>query len=182
MARIWQVYEGREPTRRGSLLADIPVSDAVSAFDLRASDFTSDLSESPRFGDITPDLWYGGFRHIVVELRPSEARQIKWRPGYYLSRVKPDEARDRLIQQALVSVLGTNNVVRVENQPTTDSLGREALRVIVVLRPGAARRLENGAPLDALVSLQKRLGDMGDQRTPLIEYATEAELADYGGS
>jgi hypothetical protein len=181
MARIWPVYEGRESTR-GEPWADIAVSDAISLFELRESDLLSDLSRTPGFGDATRDLWYGGFKHVVIEIRPSEAKRIKWRSGFYLSRVKPAVARDRLIQHALVSVLGANNVVRVENRPATDSLGREALRITVVLRPGATKRLENGAPLDALVSLQKRLGDMGDHRTPLVEYATEAELAGYGRS
>jgi hypothetical protein len=161
---------------------DIPVSDAVEAFDLKATDFVSELSESPRFGDVTRDGWYGGYKYIVVEIPPNEARRIKWRPGFYLSKLKPTEAPDRLIQQALVSVLGLNNVVRIEKRPATDSLGREALRITVVLRPGATKRLENGAPLDALVSLQRRLADMGDHRTPLVEYATEAELAGYGRS
>jgi hypothetical protein len=182
MARIWQVYEGREPTGSGSLLVDIPVSDAVSAFDLRTNDFLSDLSNTPRFGDANRDLWYGGFKHIVVEISPDEARRIKWRPGFYVSRVKPSEARDRLIQQALVSVLGANNVVRVDSRPTVDSEGRDALRISVVLSPGAVKRIKGGPALDALVNLRSRLDDMGEHRTPLVEYATEAELAQDAGN
>jgi hypothetical protein len=77
--------------------------------------------------------------------------------------------------------LGSENVVRAEYEPTADSQGRGALKITVVIAPGAIKRLRDGAALDALVKLQERLRGMGERRTPIIQYATEAELQEDGG-
>ena len=180
MAKIWPVYEGREPTF-GEPWARLPLSQAVVIFELQPDDFVSELVVTPRFGDVGRDLTYAGFKHIVVEVEPDEKRQAKWKPGFYRSRIKPKEAFSKLIRQALVGELGDDNVVRVEFEPTTDSRGRDALKVTVVIAPGATERLKDGATLDALVSLQDRLFEMREDRVPIIEYATEAELAQDAG-
>lgn len=180
MAKIWLAYEGREPTRGGPF-AEVPVSEAVSIFELRPEDFVSDLATTPRFGDVDRDLWYLGHKRVVVEIGRSEGRRAKWKPGFYRSRVKPEDAFGRLIQQALVAELGAENVVRVEYEPTTDSQGQDALKIIVVIAPGATKKLATGASLSALVRLQERLSQMREDRTPIIEYATEAELVQDGG-
>ncbi len=179
MAKIWPVYEGASPTR-GEPWAELPLPEAVSLFELAQEDLVSDLTNTPRFGERDRDLWYLGYKHIIVEIGPSESRRIKWQPGFYRSRVKPEEAFRRLIQQALVAELGHKNVVRVEYKPATDSLGQEALKISVVVTPGATKKLATGASLNALVRLQKRLSEMREYRTPIIEYATEAELAQDG--
>ena len=77
--------------------------------------------------------------------------------------------------------LGAENVVRVEFEPATDSQGQDALKITVVIAPGSTEKLAKGASLSALVRLQERLSKMRDDRTPIIEYATEAELAQDGG-
>ena len=174
------VYEGREPTRGGPWL-DIPLPDAIASLDLRQTDFVSELSSTPRFGELDRDLWFAGYKHIIVEVGVSEARKAKWKPGFYRSPVKPKDAFGRLIQQVLVAELGRTNVIRVEHEPITDSLGREALRITVVITPDAAEKVKNGAALNALINLQERLRHMRDSRTPIIEYATEAELKQDGG-
>jgi hypothetical protein len=117
----------------------------------------------------------------VVEVERNEGRRANWRPGFYASRVKPKEAFRRLIQQALVSELGADNVVRVDWEPTTDSQGRDAVRILVVIQPGAIKKFRTGAVADALVKLHERLNEMGDDRTPIVHYATEAELAQDAG-
>jgi hypothetical protein len=181
MAKIWPVYEGKEPTI-GSPWADIPSSEAIEIFELRPTDFISDLSATPRFGNVERDLRLSGFKHIVVELTRAEGREVNWKSGYYKSRIAPREAYGRLIRQALVAELGADNVVRVEHEPTIDSQGREALRVVVVITSNATRKLVNGTALDALVKLQERLRQMREERAPIIEYATEEELAQDAGS
>jgi hypothetical protein len=108
--------------------------------------------------------------------RLNEGRQEKWKPGFYKSNIPPREAFGRLIRQALAQKLGHDNVVRVEYSPTIDSWGRDALKIMVVVAPNAAQRLANGAVLDALVQLRQRLREMGEDRTPIVEYATEADL------
>jgi hypothetical protein len=50
-----------------------------------------------------------------------------------------------------------------------------------VITPGATKKLKNGAVLDALVKLQERLREMRESRVPIVEYATEAELAQDAG-
>ncbi len=180
MAKIWPVYEGREPTI-GAPWARLPVSEAVALFELRPDDFVSDLASTPRFGDVDRDLRIAGYRHIVVEVEPNEGRQANWQPGFYKSRITPEEAYDRLIRQALVAELGNDNVVRLEIQPTTNSQGREALKIMVVITPGATDRLEGGAVLDALVRVQERFREMREDRIPIIEYATEEELEQDDG-
>lgn len=175
MAKIWPVYEGKEPTIGGPW-ARLPVSEAVALFELQPNDLVSNFDVTPRFGDVNRDLWYRGFKYIVVEVERDEKRQAKWKPGFYKSRITPEDAFGKLIQQALVAELGKNNVVRVAHEPTTDSRGQDALKITVVIAPGAAKKLANGAVLDALVGLRERLRDMREDRFPIIEYVTQAEL------
>jgi hypothetical protein len=178
MANIWPVYEGREPTIGGPW-ASLPLSEAIALFELRPQHFVSELTTTPRFGDADRNLTHAGYRHVVVEVGRGEAQLDKWKPGFYRSRISPKEAYRRLIQQALVAKLGEANVVRVEYEPTVDSQGREALKITVVIAPGATQRLRK-VVLDGLVSLRMRLNEMGDTRTPIVEYATEAELVEDG--
>jgi hypothetical protein len=180
MAKIWPVYEGKEPTIGGPW-ASLLASEAIAIFDLQRDHLVTEPGTTPRFGDIQRDLMYAGFKHIVVEIESGEGRKEKWKPGFYRSPITPKEAFNRLIRHALTAELGENNVVRVEFEPTTDSTGRDALKVTVVIAPGATERLKNGATLDALVSLQERLREMREDRVPIIEYATEAELAQDAG-
>lgn len=180
MAKIWPVYEGKEPTVGGPW-AEMPLLEAIQLFELRPGDFVSELAITPRFGDTTRDRTYFGFRHVVVEVGRDEGQKAKWKSGFYVSRIKPDEAFRRLIQQAFVAELGNENVIRAEYEPTTDLQGRSALKITVVIAPEATNRLAKGAALDALVGLQKRLREMREERTPIIEYATEAELQQDGG-
>ena len=149
--------------------------------ELRPDDLVSDLSVTPRFGDPGRDLWYRGYRNMVVEVGPKEGRGADWQPGFYRSRVKPKEAFGKLIHRALAAELGRRNVVRVEFEPTIDSQGGDALKIRVVIAPDAFDRLEDRAFLDALVRLHRQLYEMSDDRTPILEYATEAELAEDGG-
>lgn len=127
------------------------------------------------------DIWFGGYRHVVVEVLADEAEEAGWRPGYYRSRVKPMDAFDRLVRSPLAAALGADNVIRVTHEATTDSEGRDAVKITVVLAPEAIGRFRKGATLDALVRVQERLFDMRDERTPILHYATEAELAEHAG-
>lgn len=175
MAKIWPVHEGKEPTQGGPW-AELPVSEAIAIFELNPDGFVSDSASDVRFGDVNRDLWFAGFKHIVVEIGRSEGRRVGWKPGYYKSPVSPEDAFGRLIQQALATELDEQNVLRIEYGPGTDSLGRDALRVTVVIAPDATAKLQSGAALDALVRLRERLHEMREERTPIVEYATEAEL------
>ena len=180
MAKIWAVYEGKEPTIGGPW-ARLPVLEAVDLFELQPEDYVSDLAKTPRFGAVDRDLTYAGFKHIVVEIGPKEGRQVNFSPGIYKSQITPKEAVIRLTRQAVVSELGAENVVDLKIKPTTDSQGRQALKVTVVIPPGATDRLEGSPVLDALVRVQERFLEMRENRIAIIEYATEAELEQDGG-
>ena len=147
MAKIWAVYEGREPTIGGPW-ARLPLLDAVSLFDLRHHDHVADISETPRFGDVNRDLTYAGIRYIVVEVDHDEAQGTNWMSGFYKSRVTPKETVLKLIQHALVAELGDGIVERLKFEPTTDSQGREALKITVVIAPGATERLSGSEVQD----------------------------------
>lgn len=179
MAKIWPVYEGKRPTA-GWAWADLPISEAIALFELRRDDFVSDLEVIPRFGLTDRDLTFTGYKYIVVEIETNEARQKKWTPGFYKSRIKPDEAYRRLLRHAVVPVVGDDNIVRLDWKPTIDSQGREALKITVVITPRATQKLKEGAVLDALVRLQQQLSEMKDDRIPIVEYVTEAELLQDG--
>tara|TARA_Y100000294_G_scaffold148471_1_gene144857 strand:+ start:100 stop:645 length:546 start_codon:yes stop_codon:yes gene_type:complete len=174
MANIWPVYEGKTVTI-GEPWARVPVSDAIALFELRPTDLVSDLEKTPRFGDTDRDLTYEGYKHIVVEVKRSETKRSNFKPGFYKSRIKPREAYRRLIQQAIVTELGDDNILYVEPVPTTNSQGHEALKIAITISPGADKRIKGEAILSALVKLKERLQDMRERRVPFMEYATEEE-------
>ena len=181
MAKIWPVYEGDRPTVWGPW-ADLPLREAVSLFELRQEDLLSGLEKPPRFGPQDRDLTYAGFKHIVVEVDPNEGRSPNWKPGFYRSKIRPKDAFGRLIRQALASELGDDNVIRLEWTDAVDSQGRPALKITVVIAPDATQKIKNGPVLDALVRLNARLGEMREERTPIVEYVTEAELRQNAGA
>jgi hypothetical protein len=73
---------------------------------------------------------------------------------------------------------GPGNVVRVESELTTDSTGKEALDLLIVVAPTLVETISGEAVVDTLVQISGRLMEAGDERLPLIRYATEEELAD----
>lgn len=181
MAKVWRVFEGREPT--GPLpWIELPLREAVELFALKQTGFVSDLqSRGPRFEPGNRFGPYAGYKHIVVEIEDDEGQKQNWKPGFYKSRIKPKEGLRRLLEQPIVSALGADNVERVEYQSAIDSQGKAALRVTVVIAPGAIQRLPKGATINASARLRERLTEMRDERTPIIEYATEAELLQDAG-
>jgi hypothetical protein len=88
---------------------------------------------------------------------------------------------EKLLQNIATSVatatLGNGSVSVVNITPTTDSVGDAALRITIVLTPGVADSISGDAALNTLVQLQQKLQKEGDDRFPIIEYATEDELA-----
>lgn len=93
--------------------------------------------------------------------------------------------RNKIIQIArdVATANLTSAAVRdVISEPAIDSEGREALRITIVIKPGAPARLKGDAVLDTLVQIQNRLRDAGEERFPIIEYATEEELQESGDS
>jgi|HubBroStandDraft_4_1064222.scaffolds.fasta_scaffold1451418_1 hypothetical protein len=84
-----------------------------------------------------------------------------------ISEVAEEVARAKLTPNVVKQVLA---------EPTTDSEGHEALRVTIVIEPGAANRIKGDSILDTLVQIQDRLREAGEDRFAIVEYATQDEL------
>ncbi len=54
------------------------------------------------------------------------------------------------------------------------------MRITIVIKSGIAAKLKDDAVLDTLVEIRRRLEQLGEERLPLIEYATNEEL-EYRG-
>jgi hypothetical protein len=73
-----------------------------------------------------------------------------------------------------------NALERIFAAPTTDSEGKEALRITLILKTDAARKLTGHQALDVQVDIRRRLLGAGEERFPLFDYATEQEFQDDG--
>jgi hypothetical protein len=62
------------------------------------------------------------------------------------------------------------------SEPTIDSEGEEAVRITIVIKPDALGKLKGDPVFDTLVGIHTRLRAAGEERYPLVRYATEAEL------
>jgi hypothetical protein len=71
-------------------------------------------------------------------------------------------------------------VARVVSEPFIDSEGERVVRITIVLNPGFPDRIKGDDALNTLVGIHARLRDEGEERYPLIEYATEEELNEIG--
>ena len=80
-------------------------------------------------------------------------------------------------ESAVRARLREDGMERILVEPATDSEGADALRITVVLTAAKARQLTGDQALDLLVEVQQAFRDKGEVRLPIIEYATEQELA-----
>jgi len=63
------------------------------------------------------------------------------------------------------------------SEPTLDSRGEEALQVTIVLHRYDDRMFKGGAVSNTLLEIVESLQKSGDDRFPIIFYATEEDLA-----
>lgn len=175
MARIRPVYEGMEITRVAPW-ATITLEEAIALFGLKRTNLIGEFGRPVSIGTAGALTEYAGYKHVVVELDKAEAKRLQWKAGFYWTKVKPADAFKLLLKQAAAKELGAKNVLRVLSEPTLDSNGNEAVRVTVVVANNTMGNVANNAVLNALVGLRERLREMNDDRTPIIEYATEKEL------
>ena len=97
MAKIRPVYEAKEHTL-GAPSAEIPISEAIALFELRPTDFISDLPRTPRGGNVDRDLNLVGSKHVVAETERSEGRQANSKSDIYSSRTVLDRSVRRRAQ------------------------------------------------------------------------------------
>lgn len=85
---------------------------------------------------------------------------------------------DEIVGEIAFQTLSDRNVEGVLSEPTVDYDGRDALRITIVLKPGVVTKLDGDDLLDTLVQIQQSLLKSGEERFPMVEYATQAELDD----
>jgi hypothetical protein len=88
----------------------------------------------------------------------------------------------QIAQEVATANLSSANFTSITSSTAVDSEGHEALRIIIVIKPGAASKIEGDAALDTLVQIQDRLRNEGEERFPIVEYATAEELSESGDS
>ena len=92
-----------------------------------------------------------------------------------------DEERIRqIVQQVATANLTSANFSSIASNWATDFEGHEALRIVIVINPGAEAKINGDAALDTLVGIQDRLRKEGEERFPLVEFATKKELSESG--
>lgn len=89
---------------------------------------------------------------------------------------------NRIVREVTDRNFASKAVQIIDSQSTIDSEGHDALRIMIVLAPDIAKKLKGDAVLDTLVEIQDRLREAGEERFPIVEYATEEELEALGGS
>jgi len=87
---------------------------------------------------------------------------------------------DRVALAAASAALARAGVTRVFSEPVIDSTGHQALRITIVLNDATAGRVTGSDALDALVEIETKLIENGEERQPIVEYATEEELKQSG--
>jgi hypothetical protein len=86
----------------------------------------------------------------------------------------------QIVTSAVDANAAPNSVRRVMTEPGEAFDGEDAVRITIVLTPEAVDQLKHGDPVDVLARIWDGLHDAGDNRFPILQYATEAELEDVG--
>jgi hypothetical protein len=89
---------------------------------------------------------------------------------------------DRLVGEVAATTLAPGVVNRIFSEAVIDSAGGDALRITIVIDDNALSKISGDATVDTLVAVQKRLFEAGEERFPIVEYATVRELAQSGDS
>jgi hypothetical protein len=87
---------------------------------------------------------------------------------------------DRIVGEVATSTLPRKAVDRVFSEPAIDSAGRDALRITIVIDEDAVSRISGDAAADTLVAVQRRLAEAGEDRFPIVGYATLEDLSERG--
>ena len=103
------------------------------------------------------------------------------RPGsIYIAIMIALQKVDDIATEVARRYLGKDNVVRANSRPYVDYEGADALRIEIVLGPGAPKRMKGNKLLKTLSGIRRRLEEDGDDRFPFLKYATTDELTEHG--
>lgn len=91
-----------------------------------------------------------------------------------------DLAVKRAVAEGANAVFGPHMLREVQIEPDVDTEGREILRVLLVLPDGAIKKLGGDKLLQANVAIKRAVSILGEERRPILSYATPEELEDDG--
>ena len=95
-----------------------------------------------------------------------------------LSRCSNSPKSIEIVKKAASSILeGEAGIERVFSEPTADPRGEDALRITIVSKPGAVEKISGEMAVETLVRIDEALRAANEDRFPMLEYATEDELA-----
>jgi hypothetical protein len=83
---------------------------------------------------------------------------------------------DEIAREVATANLSGQAVTSVSSRPFIDSEGASALRITIIVTPESVNRITGDETLRTLVDIQTKLFNAGEERFPLVEYATEEEL------
>jgi hypothetical protein len=84
-------------------------------------------------------------------------------------------------RQVASANLNPGTIVSASSEPSVDSEGRDALRIMMIVKPETVSDISGDKVLDILVQTQARLQREGEERPVTIEYGTPEEV-EQGGS
>ena len=85
---------------------------------------------------------------------------------------------ERIATKAAMAQVPGTGLERVLINSAVDSDGNDALRITLVLKPEAVDSLTGDGALDLLLAVQQELSRQNEERFPIVDFATEAELLD----
>jgi hypothetical protein len=88
---------------------------------------------------------------------------------------------NRIVGEIAKANLASSSVSSVHSSSMIGSEGQEALKIRIVLTPGSTDYIKGDDTLNTLYEVRYRLQKAGEDRFPIIEYATKEEL-DQGGN
>jgi len=92
------------------------------------------------------------------------------------------EKIEQIVRKVAAANLTDASVSAVQSAPFIDSKGQEALRITIVLTPELVAAIDGKMTLNTLVQISSELQRAGEERFPLVEYATTAELEESAGT
>jgi hypothetical protein len=88
----------------------------------------------------------------------------------------PQAKINEIVGEVATAYLTSEIVDRVISEPSVDSAGNDAVKITIVIKPDAIERLKGDPILDALLAIHDKLNEAGEERFPMVHYATQAEL------
>jgi hypothetical protein len=113
------------------------------------------------------------FRYVILWVHENEGLPA----GYYvIDSLTPSVATKKIVERIFISEIGRERIVDVSVGSRLDSEGRPALKVTVEIPEGASRKIGGEEAINAARRLRALVEQWPRNGTPLIQYATKAEL------